>query len=816
MHERGQFFNLGATRSLVPLGAVVLAWLTAAPGVWAQTTCTCPALNLYGSCRVAAINHKAEEFPGSAAFVRVSTPPGPVKNYLYIADLFIGATYRFDATDISKLPTTPAVKFPSPGGPQSTTGLVFNPHDQRLYWAIGGKLVRTSSDLSDPKYPDSIEEVAEVDMAELANLLRLPKVGVLAGLTYHVSRKAFWGVDIVNDVYFEFDLDGKPTVIAEGLNQTALHFRSPALSPFGGGAYGNSITYVNLEGKEFFDLPVGRLAEGKVTRVERVHAAEGTEGGIFFTFGDATGLYYPLDKTIGKNDFVTGIFYWDAPCGANQGMEVLMDLGTSTGQSKIFLVSADPTESRGLASFNCSITGSVVQLDWLISQGYKTLEISRLDVRANQSKKILMLENGAAGPGSASDKNVSDGLYEYTATLTSLKDEIFPDRACRITVGRGSVISSTSYLSNQHPSDRRPFAITSIGSRDRLVVADLESGNAHVYDLDLNFKGGFPGPFVKGLNFQLGLTTGVAWSSKDNLLLWLFNQDGQHFLQATELLTNGNEIAGFRNIGAAARVRTPFNLTRNPDLAGLAYDAVRDQYWAADRQNGVAYSFAADGSFTGRSATQQIPNPREVNGFTGGGLAVVDSGDNMLVLDWVVGKSADGFAHELARIAYSRSKPAGGAEQIILPGSETLIVDLPSTLLAREPAGLVFVAKEGQPPFEYAVAEDTQRIYKLRMKEGIFGKEFIRGDANADGNINVSDPSFILYYLFKGGAKPPCADAADATDDEMIDISDAIQIFRHLFLGAGPLPEPFSSCGRDFDPDFDPTKDLTCDLATCL
>ncbi len=49
---------------------------------------------------------------------------------------------------------------------------------------------------------------------------------------------------------------------------------------------------------------------------------------------------------------------------------------------------------------------------------------------------------------------------------------------------------------------------------------------------------------------------------------------------------------------------------------------------------------------------------------------------------------------------------------------------------------------------------------------------FLRGDANADGVVNISDPSFILNALFTGGRQPDCDDAADANDDGLVDISD--------------------------------------------
>ena len=75
--------------------------------------------------------------------------------------------------------------------------------------------------------------------------------------------------------------------------------------------------------------------------------------------------------------------------------------------------------------------------------------------------------------------------------------------------------------------------------------------------------------------------------------------------------------------------------------------------------------------------------------------------------------------------------------------------------------------------------------------------KFTRGDANADGNLNIADAIFVLGYLFGGGPAPVCQDTGDANDDGNVNIADAISILGHLFGGAGDLPPPFGTCGTD-------------------
>lgn len=83
---------------------------------------------------------------------------------------------------------------------------------------------------------------------------------------------------------------------------------------------------------------------------------------------------------------------------------------------------------------------------------------------------------------------------------------------------------------------------------------------------------------------------------------------------------------------------------------------------------------------------------------------------------------------------------------------------------------------------------------------------FLRGDANRDGRIDISDAIAILAFLSVGGEVLPCEDAADADDSGHLAISDPILLLRHLFLGEGAIRAPGT-----LYPWFDPTPDgLAC------
>jgi hypothetical protein len=77
---------------------------------------------------------------------------------------------------------------------------------------------------------------------------------------------------------------------------------------------------------------------------------------------------------------------------------------------------------------------------------------------------------------------------------------------------------------------------------------------------------------------------------------------------------------------------------------------------------------------------------------------------------------------------------------------------------------------------------------------------FHRGDADSNGNLELTDAIRILNFLFVGTGVISCADAADADDNGQLQLTDAIRILGFLFLGqtppATPGPPP-EACGPD-------------------
>jgi hypothetical protein len=76
---------------------------------------------------------------------------------------------------------------------------------------------------------------------------------------------------------------------------------------------------------------------------------------------------------------------------------------------------------------------------------------------------------------------------------------------------------------------------------------------------------------------------------------------------------------------------------------------------------------------------------------------------------------------------------------------------------------------------------------------------FLRGDANQDLKVDLSDGITLLSYLFLGGTVT-CLEAADSNDDSQVKLDDAITIFSFLFQGQ-MIPPPSGAPGVDPTPD---------------
>lgn len=79
--------------------------------------------------------------------------------------------------------------------------------------------------------------------------------------------------------------------------------------------------------------------------------------------------------------------------------------------------------------------------------------------------------------------------------------------------------------------------------------------------------------------------------------------------------------------------------------------------------------------------------------------------------------------------------------------------------------------------------------------------DFIRGDCDGNGALELADAVVLLDYLFTGGSLS-CLATADVNDDSGLNIADPGVLLSYLFIGGSAPPEPFVACGQDPDGSF--------------
>lgn len=75
----------------------------------------------------------------------------------------------------------------------------------------------------------------------------------------------------------------------------------------------------------------------------------------------------------------------------------------------------------------------------------------------------------------------------------------------------------------------------------------------------------------------------------------------------------------------------------------------------------------------------------------------------------------------------------------------------------------------------------------LNALQPILREYCLCGDGNGDGRFTISDPIYILSYIFAGGQYPSPICLGDANGNGIINISDAIYLINYIF-GGGPEP----------------------------
>jgi hypothetical protein len=73
----------------------------------------------------------------------------------------------------------------------------------------------------------------------------------------------------------------------------------------------------------------------------------------------------------------------------------------------------------------------------------------------------------------------------------------------------------------------------------------------------------------------------------------------------------------------------------------------------------------------------------------------------------------------------------------------------------------------------------------------VMTRNYLCGDANGSGSVNISDAVSLIAYIFSGGSAPNPLIAGDANCSGSVNISDAVYLIAYIFSGG---PQPCAAC----------------------
>ena len=149
----------------------------------------------------------------------------------------------------------------------------------------------------------------------------------------------------------------------------------------------------------------------------------------------------------------------------------------------------------------------------------------------------------------------------------------------------------------------------------------------------------------------------------------------------------------------------------------------------------------------------------------------------------------EAFRSNMPGGAIGFSTLAGGAT-----GSETAFnpKDVAASFLVAG-SNIIAVEIHQDAPDSSDISFDLELLAQPRPSTG---PRFVRGEANGDGAVDLSDALKVLFVLFTG-APTDCEDALDADDQGDLNVVDAVYLLEYLFQGGPAPPAPFPAAGED-------------------
>jgi hypothetical protein len=145
---------------------------------------------------------------------------------------------------------------------------------------------------------------------------------------------------------------------------------------------------------------------------------------------------------------------------------------------------------------------------------------------------------------------------------------------------------------------------------------------------------------------------------------------------------------------------------------------------------------------------------------------------------------------------YFRGSPFFNPNTEYIAAGRGPIVEFHFNLRCSAPPGYYPIKLEEDtlhpPDFDNCLADKLGiNIYIPVLANGIIyvaSGVIIRGDANGDCKVGVSDAVYLINYLFKSGPPPNPLLAGDANCDGKLTVADVVFLINYLFKGGPPSP----------------------------
>ncbi len=97
------------------------------------------------------------------------------------------------------------------------------------------------------------------------------------------------------------------------------------------------------------------------------------------------------------------------------------------------------------------------------------------------------------------------------------------------------------------------------------------------------------------------------------------------------------------------------------------------------------------------------------------------------------------------------------------------------------------VSETGWYPYYFEFSDGVATVTTTIDSVFVELADFICGDANSDGGVNVGDAVLLINYIFKEGPAPDPIEAGDINGDGDINVGDAVYLINYIFK-EGPAP----------------------------